>query len=148
MAPRPVPAEIPQAVQRTIRERMERGHLFPAHLGVKVGALARGYAELTLALRPELLQYQGVAHGGVLAALADTAVAVALMTEAGLAMNFTTVDLHMFYFAPARGATVHARARIVKPGRRINVGEVDIEDDAGKLLARSVVTYILLETRT
>jgi uncharacterized protein (TIGR00369 family) len=141
-------AQLPQEVQQTIRGRMEGAGLFPAHLGVKVGALARGYAELKLALRPELLQYQGVAHGGVLAALADTAVAVALMTEVGLAMNFTTVDLHMFYFAPARGPLVHARARIVKPGRRINVGEVDIVDDAGKLLARSIVTYIVLEARS
>jgi acyl-CoA thioesterase len=134
-------------MQQTIRERMEGSQHFPGHLGVKIGALARGYAELKLALRPEFLQYQEVAHGGVLAALADTAVAVALMSQVGLAMNFTTVDLHMFYFAPARGATVSARARIVKPGRRINVGEVDIEDETGKLVAKSVVTYILLEAR-
>ncbi len=143
MAREVLPVELDEATQQEIRRRIEDHH-FPAHLGMKVGMLANGYAELQLALRPELLQYQEVAHGGVLAALADTAVAVALLTRLGPLMNFTTVDLHMFYFAPVRSGTVYARARIVKPGRRISVGEVELEDARGKLVAKSIVTYIVV----
>jgi uncharacterized protein (TIGR00369 family) len=139
-------AELDEATQEEIRRRMEGGY-FPGHLGIKVGVLATGYAELQLALRPELRQYHGVAHGGVLAALADTGVAVALMTQRGLRMDFTTTDLHMFYFAPARSGTIYARARLVKSGRRINVGEVDITDADGKAVAKGIVTYIVLEER-
>ncbi len=143
MAREVLPVELDETTQQEIRRRIEDHH-FPAHLGMKVGMLANGYAELQLDLRPELLQYQKVAHGGVLAALADTAVAVALLTRLGPLMNFTTVDLHMFYFAPVRSGTVYARARIVKPGRRISVGEVELEDARGKLVAKSIVTYIVV----
>lgn len=44
-----------------------------AHLGLRVGALTRGAAELVLVVRPEHTQHDGHVAGSVLGALADFA---------------------------------------------------------------------------
>jgi acyl-coenzyme A thioesterase PaaI-like protein len=38
---------------------------------------------------------------------------------------------------------VWARARIVKKGRRINIGEVDIVDHEGRSVARVLTSFLL-----
>ena len=101
---------------------------------------------LRLPYREELTNGSGTIHGGILAMLADAAVAFALATNFDGKMGFATADLTIHYLARAR-SDVRARARILKKGRRINVGEVDIEDAAGRVVSRALVTYVLTTSR-
>jgi hypothetical protein len=57
-------------------------------------------------------------------------------------MGFATADLTIHYLRRAR-SEVFARARILKKGRRVNVGEVDIVDASGRAVARVLGTFIL-----
>lgn len=97
---------------------------------------------LGLTYRPELTNGSGTVHGGVLATLADTAVAFALSTNFDGKMGFATSDMTIHYLHRAR-TDLEARARIVKKGRRANVGEVDIVDVDGRSVARAVTTFLL-----
>ena len=51
---------------------------FETLLGMKVIQIERGFCRIELPFRLELTQPAGIVHGGAIASLADTAVAVAL----------------------------------------------------------------------
>ena len=97
---------------------------------------------LRLPYREAITNGSGTVHGGVLATLADTAVAFALATNFDGKMGFATADLTIHFLRRARGEVV-ARARILKKGQRVNVGEVDIVDAEGRAVARVLATFLL-----
>jgi acyl-coenzyme A thioesterase PaaI-like protein len=101
-----------------------------AHLQPVLEELGPDTCTMRLPFRPDL------------ANLADTAVAFALSTNFDGKMGFATADLTIHFLARAR-ADVWARARILKKGRRINVGDVDITDAAGRAVARALATFVL-----
>jgi acyl-coenzyme A thioesterase PaaI-like protein len=57
-------------------------------------------------------------------------------------MGFATADLTIHFLRRAKG-DVWARARIIKKGRRVCVGEVDVQDAGGAAVARALATFIL-----
>lgn len=97
---------------------------------------------LRLPYREQITNGSGTIHGGVLAALADSAVAFALATNFDGKMGFATTDLTIHFLRRARGE-VRARARILKKGQRVNVGEVEIVDGQGREVARVLATFLL-----
>lgn len=124
-----------------LRRRLEAS---PALAGLRptLEELAPDFCVLKLRYRPELTNGSGTVHGGVLATLADTAVAFALSTNFDGKMGFATADLTIHFLRRARG-DVWARARILKKGKRVNVGEVDVVDEEGATVARALTSFIL-----
>lgn len=82
--------------------------------GIEVVSASEGKAEIAIAWRPELGQYAGFLHAGLIGALIDTACGFAAATLAGrvLASHYAVNCLR-----PAVGERFVARARVVKPGR-------------------------------
>ena len=74
--------------------------------------------------------------------LADSAVAFALSTNFDGKMGFATTDLTIHFLRRARGE-VRARARILKKGKRVNVGEVEVTGEDGREVARVLATFLL-----
>ena len=138
--PQPVPVLAPDLADR-LRKRLASS---PAlhWLQPTLEELALDYCVLKLAYRPELTNGSPAIHGGVLATLADTAVAFALSTNFDGKMGFATADLTIHFLARAK-SDVRAHARILKKGRRVNVGEVDVLDADGRPVARALTTYLL-----
>ena len=97
---------------------------------------------LRLPYREEVTNGSGTIHGGVLATLADSAVAFALATNFDGKMGFATTDLTIHFLRRAK-SEVWARARILKKGARVNVGEVQIVDASGAEVARVLATFVL-----
>ncbi|MCH8256319.1 MAG: PaaI family thioesterase [Proteobacteria bacterium] len=84
----------------------------------------------------------GSVHGGVLAAMVDIVVLVAMFAEmrddeqpAG------TAELSITYLHQTHGEHIYAEARVVKRGRQLSFVEVDITDDNDRLCARGKVLY-------
>lgn len=139
-APRAVGAIAPD-----LRERLsKRLAASPAlqWLRPSLDELDLDYAVVKLPYREEITNGSGTVHGGVLAALADTAVAFALSTNFDGKMGFATSDMTIHFLRRARG-DVWARARIVKKGRRVNVGDVEIVDEQGRAVARVLASFLL-----
>ena len=104
--------------------------------------LALDSCVLRLPYREAITNGSGTVHGGILATLADTAVAFALATNFDGKMGFATTDLTIHFLRRARGEVL-ARARILKKGRRVNVGEVEIKDAEGLEVARVLASFLL-----
>jgi len=109
-------------------------------------ALSLDSCELKMPFRHEISNGHGSVHGGHLATLADTAMAFALSTNFDGEMPFTTADFTIHYFK--RVCTdIIARARVIKKGRRINVGVVDLFDAEGDLVATVLTSFMLTTSR-
>ncbi|MBI4414271.1 MAG: PaaI family thioesterase, partial [candidate division NC10 bacterium] len=97
-----------------------------------------------LALRPDLKNSFGIMHGGVIGALVDTAGALALLTT-GVDGPIPTVEYSLNFLAPVEGGAVTAEGRLLRRGRRIAVSEVTVTDEAGRLVAKGLVTNLVAE---
>jgi acyl-CoA thioesterase len=111
-------------------------------LGLELGELSNGQVTIHLPVRDELLQNQGVVHGGAVASLIDTASAFAVLTQIDLNERVTTTDLTIHYLRPITSGRMTAHARVVRGGRRLFVLSVDVFNDQEMLLATAVTTYI------
>jgi uncharacterized protein (TIGR00369 family) len=135
------PSLTPAALLEKLRARLAAAPAL-AQLGVRLEEIAPDACVLALPYRLELTNGSGTVHGGILATLADTAVAFALSTNFDGKMGFATADLTIHFLFRAQSDVV-ARARILKKGRRVTVGEVDITDASGELVARAHATFVL-----
>lgn len=117
---------------------------FACHVGLRLDAAETDVATLSVALRDELRQPTGLLHGGVYAILADTAVAQALGTTLRPGFSIVTVRLDTSYFAPVRSGRAIARARIVRKGRRLAHGSVELTDEAGAIVATAGAIYAMI----
>ncbi len=116
---------------------------FVNFMGIQVPQLGRGYARFVLPIRPDFLNSQGFLQGGVVAALADEAVAYALFSLANPGELLNTVEMKINFLAPVSQGEVEAQAHIVKRGRTISLGEVVVRQ-AERLVAKGLCTYIHL----
>jgi uncharacterized protein (TIGR00369 family) len=138
--PLPVPVLAPDLLER-LRKRLASSPALQ-WLRPTLEDLDLDACVLKLAYRPELTNGSGAVHGGVLATLADTAVAFALSTNFDGKMGFATSDMTIHFLRRAK-SDVFARARILKKGRRVNVGEVDVVDADQRPVARVLTTFLL-----
>jgi uncharacterized protein (TIGR00369 family) len=114
-------------------------------LGLELGEMKPGEANLHLEVRDELRQNQGVVHGGAVASLIDTASAFAVVTQLEPDERVTTTDLTIHYLRPVTAGHLTATARTVRAGRRLFVLSVEVMDDQQRLIATAVTTYIRLQ---
>jgi uncharacterized protein (TIGR00369 family) len=113
-------------------------------LGMRVEEARAGYARFRLPFRQELTQPMGVMHGGALAAVADSAVAIALWGLVGMDKVFTTIEMKINFIAPVAGGEVIAEGNIVHCGRKTALGEVTLKDQNGRLVGKCLATYMIL----
>jgi len=132
--------------ERLMQEKFEINH-FPRMLGIEIDSVEEGRAVLSVEVREELKQLQGVMHGGAIASLIDTAVAFAIVGASEPEDRFTTVEMKVNYLSAIREGRVRAEARLLRDGRRIIVADCDVFDDKGRLAAKGLLTYIRLNER-
>ena len=109
-----------------------------------------GFVEIEAALRPDLLQPGGHAHGSVLAALGDSATGYAAQTLLAAEFHIVTVEFKINYLAPAFGPRVVARGRVLRPGRTLSVCAAEMvsiaADGAETQVAHLVTTMMAVPT--
>jgi uncharacterized protein (TIGR00369 family) len=110
-------------------------------LGFSLEAIEIGRATLRLEARSRHKQLNGVVHGGILAALADTAGAMAAHTVVPQRTPLATIELKINYLEPVPGGRVRAEARVLRAGRNFVVAECEIFDAKGKLAAKALLTF-------
>jgi len=113
-------------------------------IGMTVEEVRPGYSRFRLPFRHELTQPMGVMHGGALAAVADSAVAIALWGLVGMDKVFTTIEMKINFIAPVSGGEVIAEGNIVHCGRKTAIGDVTLKDQEGKLVGKCLATYMIL----
>lgn len=99
---------------------------YPNWLGLKIAKLSAGHADLSIAIQKNHQQYQGIAHGGVLASLADTAATFAALTIIPENTDVVTIEFKVNFLAAAPSGTLVAKGRTVRVGSRVAVADVEV----------------------
>jgi len=114
-------------------------------LGLQPVKIAGGEAELLLPFDPALCRVGGTICGQALMAAADTAMVFAIAGQLGEFRPMTTVSQNLSFMRPVAGGDVRVVARVLKPGRNLFFGEVElIGVGDGKLAAHATTTYAML----
>lgn len=124
------------------------GELLPPwvrELDIRFDSITRGEAVLRIPPSSRLNREGGTLSGQAIMALADTAMIFAVASSAGAFVPMTTVNQTASFLRPAADADVRAVARIIKPGKTIMYGEVNLHaGDPDKPIAHVTSTYMLL----
>jgi acyl-CoA thioesterase len=125
--------------------KMQTASPFWDLLGLELTDVRKGWARVRLAFDRKLVHPLGIAHGGTIFSAADSAVAMALIGMVDRSETFTTVEMKLNYLKPFERGSITAEAVIVHKGSRTALGEVEVRDDEGNLVAKGLATYMILE---
>jgi uncharacterized protein (TIGR00369 family) len=120
---------------------------YSRRLGVRVEALALDRAAIRIPYKHENANPGRALHGGVAASAIDVAGTLAAWSglPAEAAFEAGTLDLTVNYLAAAIGEDIVAEAAVLRRGKEIVVSDVAVRNDAGKAIARGLVTYRAFE---
>lgn len=105
-----------------------------------------GEVVFELPVAPKHVHGGGVLCGQTMMAAADSAMVIAVLTHFGAFRPMTTVQLQTSFLRPIAGDSGSAKvvARVLRMGRQLVFGEIEVLDSAGKLAAHATTTYALL----
>jgi uncharacterized protein (TIGR00369 family) len=114
-------------------------------LGLRVEAFDGGSVTLRLPQNTELSRVGGMLCGQAMMAAADTAMVLALINHFGSFKPCTTVQMNTSFLKPLSGQDALVEARVVRAGKSLAFGEIDIRGaEDGKSACRATTTYALL----
>ncbi len=118
-----------------------------ARLGIVVESLVLDRVRIRVPYKEENSNPGRALHGGVAASTIDIAGVLAAATGfAGKPVfDAGTLDLAVDYLAAAIGEDIVAAAEVLRRGKEIVYADVDVRNEAGKRIARGLVTHRALD---
>jgi uncharacterized protein (TIGR00369 family) len=132
--------------ERYLEELKARIEASPFHrwAGMTLVSVGGGRAEVSLELQDHHFNPQGIVHGGVTAAVADTSIGLALRSMLRPGMTHRTAQLNVHFLSKGEGNRIIGRGRSLHLGQRMGYGEAEVTDAEGRTLARATATFIVL----
>jgi len=154
---RPPDSPAPPARRRSLTgldyfRRMIAGELPPPPLvkllGMKLVEADEGRVVFTAEPAEQYYNGMGVVHGGLAAALLDSALGCAINSMMPAGKRFTTLELKINYTRPMTSAvgTVRCEAKVIHVGNRVATAEARVVDRRGRLYAHGTTTCIAVES--
>ena len=114
------------------------------HLGIEFVEVGKERVIAKLFVKKELLTTTDTVHGGTLMAFADTVGAAGTVANLAAEQNTATLESKTNFFAACRAGTLRAESTPLHRGRRTQVWQTRISDEAGKLLSLTIQTQVIL----
>jgi uncharacterized protein (TIGR00369 family) len=121
---------------------------FISHWQIECLSEGGGEAVLRLEIREMHKNSIGTVHGGVIAALADTACGMALLATVPAGVGYVTANLNVNYIGIPKGRHIEARAKVVSLRKRMAFAQADVVDEANHQVASASVVFSLLPAET
>ena len=131
-----------EAIQQRVAASFARQRLMALY-GAAITGMEEGYIEMTVPAADALLRTSGMFHGGVIAAMADSAGGYAATTLHAADASFLTVELKINYLRPAKGDKLIARGRVIKGGATLTVVQSDLYTTTGDGAETHVATTLI-----
>jgi uncharacterized protein (TIGR00369 family) len=115
-------------------------------LGLTVLDASDDRVVLSMPVTPDVVHGGGVLCGQAMLAAVDTSMVIAMAAAPGGFKPMTTVQLQTSFLRPVPGdaSEVRVTCRILRRGKSLSFGEVEIATVDGKLAAHATTTYALL----
>ncbi|WP_416306569.1 thioesterase family protein [Neptunicella sp. SCSIO 80796] len=146
--------ELQNHVAAVFRDHMPFNQL----LGMKISQFDQSGVEIRLPWHDGLMgnPIQKILHGGVTAAILDTAGGLMAILEAVRHMpqvnlvefqkkisRMSTIDMRVDYLRPGKGEEFIATAKVIRKGSRVAVCRMELHNDAGEHIAFGTATYMV-----
>ena len=118
--------------------------------GIDIVSAEPGKAVLTMPVRPDMHNGVGWLQGGMLVAIADEAMALALYPLLEKNEGIATIAESTSFIKGIRKGTILAEARMIKKGRRVAFMEAEVwEDDREKtVLSRTTASFVITAAKS
>ena len=116
---------------------------FADHLGVHGEVAQDGHARFAFEAQHHHLNPAGTVHGGVLAALVDTAMGLAARSRTDDGEVPATSQLTIAYLTAATEGPLTVTAQVRKQGEHVLLCDADVDQD-DKTIAHAIATFALL----
>jgi uncharacterized protein (TIGR00369 family) len=119
-------------------------------LNLRVLAASPGEVTLALPIVPLHVHVGGVLCGQAVMSAADTAMILAIATQLGGFQPMSTVQLQTSFLRPIPGSRTEPAGdaqvlgRVLRLGKNLVFGEIEVLDAGGRLAAHATTTYALL----
>ncbi len=114
---------------------------FTHTMGLQLMYLGEGTAGVRMSVEQGYTSINGRLQGGIIATIADNAMGWAIGTLGRTSV--TTIDIRVNYFAPVfEGTELTAEGYVIHAGKSTAVAEASLFNDKGKLVAKSMGTFI------
>ena len=120
---------------------------FNRWFGIRCLEAGVGRSEYELVVTPTLANRRGVAHGGAVCSLLDTALGAAVVSGIDVQEWCATLELSIQFREPVRLGRIVGRGRMVKRGRHAAFAEGEIVDGEGRALAVAHGTWYIWPRR-
>ena len=114
-------------------------------LGMDLIGVKKGWAKIRLPISEKLANGVGMAHGGAIFSPADSAVGMALVGLLNKDETVSTLEMKINYLKPVQGGAIVAEAKIIHRGTMTAIGDVEVRDDEGNLVAKGMATYAIFK---
>lgn len=113
------------------------------HMGMTTIAGIDGKTRVVMKLTEDIKQIYGNIHGGAIAGMLDSTIAVAVNQQLDPGEGASTVEIKLNYLKPANEGTLWGEGKVIQKGRKIIVGQGEIKDDAGNMVAFGTATFMI-----
>jgi acyl-CoA thioesterase len=126
-----------------IRSNGSRANPFFTLMGIDVVSTEPGKAVLKMQVRPDMHNGVGWLQGGMLAAIADEAMALAIYPQLSENEGIATISESTTFIKGVREGVIFAEGRVIKKGRRVafTEGEVWTENGSRTMLSRTSAAF-------
>jgi uncharacterized protein (TIGR00369 family) len=118
-----------------------RDSAFYRWFGMELAETEVGAVTLRLELAEHHVNIQGLAHGGVIATLADAAMGLSIRSAVEPGRRHVTVAMDVHFLRPVVRGTLAATGHAIRIGREIAYAEAEVRDTHGRTLAKASGTY-------
>jgi acyl-CoA thioesterase len=119
---------------------------FATLIGLSFTAKANGHSQCVLTVSDNLFNPNGVLHGGVVYAMADTGMGGALHSSLADDETCATIEINIIYLKAVTAGVLTCDTSLIHRGRNIGVLESNVENE-GQLVARALGTFSILKKR-
>ena len=113
-------------------------------LGIHEVALVEGQAVVEMTSTEDMANHAGFVHGGMISALADSAMGRSLRTLKPGVARAMSFDLKLSFISAAKvGETLRATGNVVHAGRRTAVADCRVDGPDGRLVATASATFAI-----
>ena len=137
--------ELNPRFKESILNWMKTNNPFWSLLGMELTEIKKGWAKIRLPFSKKLANGIGVAHGGAIFSPADSAVGMALLGMLRKDENISTLEMKINYLRPFTAGELIAEAKIVHRGTTTAIGDVEVKDGKGNLIAKGLATYAIFK---
>jgi len=116
-----------------------------ACLGVVVEKLSHENVVLRLPFRPDFIQGGGMIAGGIIATLADEAMAHAALANLKPGETTATIEMNIRYLKGCASGDITATASLIKKGRRVITLQAEIANKNNQSVALAGASFMVLD---